>query len=25
VNLGTGSKFRVRHYDLIDYLNTHTN
>lgn len=25
VNLGSGQKFRVRHYDLIDYLETHTN
>jgi excisionase family DNA binding protein len=24
VNLGSGSKFRVRHYDLIDYLDSHT-
>ncbi|NIH72249.1 helix-turn-helix domain-containing protein [Auritidibacter ignavus] len=23
VNLGTGSKFRVRHCDLIEYLDSH--
>jgi excisionase family DNA binding protein len=25
VNLGSGQKYRVRHYDLITYLDTHTN